>query len=81
MRYITVPFCWLDDDNRVLTTDLRINPFSIEAYHAVILDFTDEEETPLSQDITMVVTRSGVTYEIMMEVKGFEILLSNFFKQ
>lgn len=82
MRYITVPFCWIDEEENVLTTDLRINPFSIEAYHPTILDFTDPiDDSSRSQDITMLVAKSGVTYQIMMDVKSFEILLNNFYKQ
>ena len=82
MRYITVPFCWTNDDNMLLSTDLRLNPVSIEAYHASIMDFEDpDDRSPKSQYITTVITRSGVTYELLIEIKGFEILLKNFNKE
>ena len=82
MRYITIPFCWLDEENNVLRTDLRINPFSIDSFHASILDFIDPvERIPLSQDITTITTRSGLTYEIMLRVAEFEALINGFMAQ
>jgi hypothetical protein len=82
MRYITVPFCWLDEEQRVLSTSLRINPFSIDAYHSSVLDYMHPvEDIPLSQDITIVCTRAGVTYEVMLTVKKFEQMLDNFMNQ
>jgi hypothetical protein len=82
MRYITVPFCWLDEENNVLRTDLRINPFSIDAFHATVLDFIDPEEgVPLSQDITTITTRSGLTYEVLLQVSEVEKLIDNFMRQ
>lgn len=79
MRYIKLPFCWLDEEKRVLSTSIRINPFAIEAYHASILDFMHpEEDVPMSQDITIVNTRAGVSYEILMKIKDFEKALDMF---
>lgn len=82
MRYIKLPFCWLDEEKRVLSTSIRLNPFAIEAYHPSVLDFIDPDEgTPMSQDITIVNTRAGISYEILMKIKDFEKALDMFMAQ
>lgn len=73
MRFITVPCFWLDEDKRVLTTNLRINPMQVEAYHASVLDYMDpKEDVPLSSDVTVIYMRSGTHFDLLMPIKEFE---------
>jgi hypothetical protein len=82
MRFITVPFCWIDEDKRVLRTDLRINPFSVDAYHPSTLDFEDVETgQDMTQDVTTVYTRSGVAYDLLIHISDFENMYNRFLKQ
>lgn len=80
MRFIKLPYCWLEEDNEVYTTDLRFHPFSVDAYHASILDYM-EEGVPMSQDITKIITKSGISYELMIEISEFEALMDKYMSQ
>lgn len=77
MRFIKIAHCWQEEDGKVYSTDLRIHPFSIEAYHACILDYM-EDGIPMSRDTTKIITKSGQAYDLLLEIGEFEKLLSKY---
>lgn len=70
----------MEDDNAVYQTDLRVNPFSIDAYFAGMLDYT-EEGIPMSRDTTHIILKSGADYNLLMSIEEFEEVYSNFMRQ
>jgi len=80
MRYIRVPHAWVEEDGKIYSTDLRISPFTIEAYHASYMDYFDDG-VPLSTDVTTIITKSGTTYNLLMSIQEFEEELQDFEKQ
>lgn len=79
-RFILLPHAWQEEDQKIYSTDLRLSPFCIEAYHAGILDYI-EDGIPMSRDITVVLTKSGGTYNVLYSIQDFEKGLESFYKQ
>lgn len=82
MKYLKIPHCWIDDERKIFSTTLRLNPFTIEAFHAKVLEF-DHPTTGehMEQDITTVVSKSGAEYDVMLKVAEFEKLVDDFYAQ
>jgi hypothetical protein len=80
MRFIKVPHCWMEDDNSVYQTDLRVNPLSIDAYYAGALDFF-ENGVPMSRETTHVILKSGADYNLLMSIEEFEDIYAKYMKQ
>lgn len=80
MRHISFPFLLLDEYKARIEGDICINPFSIDAYYADVVDYVQNGVTE-SANITTIHTRNGRVYELFLSVEEFEQRMKSFMEQ
>lgn len=71
-RFTLLPVCWVEDGD-LLVTDLRINPFQIESYMPININYQHEDEE-VEEEGTRIYMKSGVEFDIMIPIGEFDKL-------
>lgn len=80
MRYIKIPFFWETEDGELESSQLRINPFTIDSYHATKLEHEDIDGNTTERDVCVIFCRSGISYQILLPLVDLERTLNDFYK-
>lgn len=76
-RFITVPMCFAEE-GAIYTSDLRINPFNIEAYVSTKIEYTDDMGMMHEETCTRIYTKGGLDFDLLMTVEEFEETTKHF---
>jgi len=77
MRYIKLPL--IIEDEAEQTVVLNLNPFTIESYYSAVYFYKDEDA--LSKEVTVIHCKSGISYDIMLNIDDFEKIHNKFMAQ
>lgn len=65
----------IDEDNQLFSADLRILPFTIEAYLPTNINYVDDDGMDLQESATRIFTKSGFEYDLLLSIEEFEELI------
>jgi hypothetical protein len=79
MRYIKLPLLFEDEEGQIYSTEINLNPFTIESYYSS--SYFDEQDKTIAKDITIINCKSGISYDVMLSIQSFEKIHARFMAQ
>lgn len=66
------------EDGAIYTSELRINPFQIEAYVSTTIEYTDEMGMIHEEACVQIYTKGGLDFNLLMTMEEFEEATKHF---
>lgn len=63
------------EDEILVVHDIKLNPFSIDAYYEIEIDIINDDGEDVSRDGTRIILKSGVIMDLMHGIDEFEKML------
>lgn len=76
-RFLKLPMC-IVEEGAIYTSDLMLQPFTIEAYLTSSIAYTDEQGMSYEEECVRVYTKSGMEFDLLMTMEEFEEATKHF---